>query len=108
MTVSVYFSTGLRQEDCGGYDYAIGVEPTSLKMTVHHNLGLLGTASVPLPDEVLTFLLTSLGVWAADKVTPRQQAPDAWTRRLQSVLPGGGVDGGPAGVVLPGRFSHRR
>ena len=90
MTVSVYFSTGLRQEDCGGYDYAIGVEPTSLKMTVHHNLGLLGTASVPLPDEVLTFLLTSLGVWAADKVSPRQQAPDVWTRRLRVSCPAAG------------------
>jgi hypothetical protein len=90
MTVSVYFSTGLRQEDCGGYDYAIGVEPTSLKMTVHHNLGLLGTASVPLPDQVLTFLLTSLGVWAADKVAPRHQAPDVWTRRLRVSCPAAG------------------
>ena len=36
------------------------------------------------------FLLTGIGLWAADKIVPRQQAPDAWTRRLTLSCPAAG------------------
>jgi 7-cyano-7-deazaguanine synthase in queuosine biosynthesis len=90
MSVSVYFSTGRQCEEKTDYTHAIGLEPTSLPLKVHHNLGLLGTATGPLPDEVLTFLMTSIGIWAADKSALRQQTPDAWTRRLRVSFPAAG------------------
>ncbi len=90
MSTSIYFGTACRPETTGSYDVAIGLEPTSLDLQVHHNLGLLGHAPGPLPDEVLSFLATIIGVWAADKIAPRQQAPDAWTRRLRLSCPAPG------------------
>ena len=90
MSVSVYFSTGLQPENTLGYDHAVGLEPTSLNLKIHHNLGLLGSAPGPLPDKVLGFLLTGIGLWAADKIVPRQQARDAWTRRLRLSCPEAG------------------
>ena len=90
MSVSVYFSTGLQPENTLGYDHAVGLEPTSLNLKIHHNLGLLGSAPGPLPDKVLGFLLTGIGLWAADKIVLRQQARDAWTRRLRLSCPGDG------------------
>lgn len=87
MTVSIFFSTGPTPEPDRDYDYAIGLAPTPLPLKVHHNLGLLSAAPLPVPAAVRAFLVASLGVWAADKATPRQQAPDAWTRRLRLSLP---------------------
>lgn len=69
------------------YDHVVGLQPTVLPAQVHHNLGLLGTGSHPLPENVLTLLVVSLGVWVADKLAPRQQAADAWTRRLEVFCP---------------------
>ncbi len=43
-----------------------------------------------MPDQVLTFLLTCLAVWATDKIVPRQQAPDVWTRQLRISCPAPG------------------
>ncbi len=48
MSVSVYFSTGRQPEDTLGYDHAIGLEPTSLDLKIHHNLGLLGSGTTPV------------------------------------------------------------
>ena len=90
MSHKVYFSAGLHQEDSLGFDSAIGLEPTSLALSVHHNLGLLGTGPGLLPEAVLTFLVTSIGVWATDKVALRKAAPDAWTRRLRLSCPAPG------------------
>jgi 7-cyano-7-deazaguanine synthase in queuosine biosynthesis len=90
MGVRVYFSTGLEPEATLGHDHAIGLDPTSLNLKIHHNLGLLGAAPNPLPDKVLTFLLTSLAVWATDKIAPRRQARDAWTRQLNISCPAPG------------------
>ncbi|MGQ9921993.1 MAG: hypothetical protein ACUVRZ_11815 [Desulfobacca sp.] len=69
------------------YDHVVGLQPTILPAQVHHNLGLLGTGSQPLPENVFTLLLVSLGVWVADKLAPRQQAADAWTRSLEVFCP---------------------
>ncbi len=87
MTVRVSFGAGTPVDPAICFDYAIGLAPTARPLTVHHNLGLLGAAPRPLPEEVLTFLITSIGIWATDKVVPRQQAPDAWTRQLNLSLP---------------------
>ena len=62
MGISVYFGVGRQPEKTGYADIAIGLEPTALKLKVHHNLDLLGTGSLPLPAEVLKFLLISLGI----------------------------------------------
>ncbi len=48
MSVSVYFSTGWQPEANLGYDHAIGLEPTSLDLKIHHNLGLLGSGTTPV------------------------------------------------------------
>lgn len=69
------------------YDHLVGLKPTVLPAQVHHNLDLLGTGSHPLPEKVLTFLVISLGVWVADKLAPRHQAADAWTRCLEVFCP---------------------
>lgn len=90
MSLSIFFGTGSRPETTVGYDVAIGLAPTSLDLTVHHNLGMLGNAPGPLPDEVAAFLTTGIGVWAADKIAPRQQAPDVWTRQLRLSCPAPG------------------
>jgi hypothetical protein len=87
MRASIYVSTGPDPEDYHGYDHAIGLQPTPLYLKINHNLGILGTAPGQLPDAVLTFLVASIGVWAADKIVPRASAPDAWTRRLQVSCP---------------------
>ncbi|HAY22646.1 MAG TPA: hypothetical protein DCY27_10880 [Desulfobacterales bacterium] len=87
MGISVYFGVGRQPEKTGYADIAIGLEPTALKLKVHHNLDLLGTGSLPLPAEVLKFLLISLGIWSADKVALRGLAADAWTRSLKVSLP---------------------
>jgi hypothetical protein len=98
MSVSVYFSTGRQSEDTLGCDHAVGLEPTSLDLKIHHNLGLLGSAPQTLPDQVLTFLLTCLAVWATDKIVVRQQASDAWTRQLKLSCPAPGWSKALAGV----------
>ena len=72
------------------YDHLVGLKPTALPAQVHHNLDLLGTGSRPLPEKVLTVLVASLGVWVADKLTPRHQAADAWTRCLEVHCPAPG------------------
>ncbi|MDP1761036.1 MAG: hypothetical protein Q8L43_02320, partial [Deltaproteobacteria bacterium] len=52
-------------------------EPGGDGYPLHHNLARL--PAVPgLPGQaVAAFLLTALGVWAADKFSPRRAAPDA-------------------------------
>jgi hypothetical protein len=62
-------------------------EPGAPGYPLHHNLARL-PAPAGLPGQaVLAFLLAALGVWAADKFTPRRDAPDAWTRALTLHLP---------------------
>ncbi|MBM4289961.1 MAG: hypothetical protein FJ135_17775 [Deltaproteobacteria bacterium] len=90
MSVKVFIGSGSETESVGRYDCAIGLGPSSLGMMVHHNLGLLGQGAGSLPEEVRTFLVVGIGVWAADKAVPRQSAPDAWTRQLQVSLPAAG------------------
>ncbi len=72
------------------YDHVVGLKPTDLPVQVHHNLDLLGTGSHPLPEKVLALLVAALGVWVADKLTPRHRAPDAWTRVLEVSCPAPG------------------
>lgn len=88
--VSVYFGAGGRPDDTAGHDWGIGLAPSPLGLQVHHNLGLLSGGREPLSAAAQTFLVASLGLWAADKISPRQAAPDAWTRRLRLSLPAPG------------------
>jgi hypothetical protein len=90
MAVSLHFSTGFDPQDCHGFDHAVGLPPTTADLKVHHNLDILGSAPGHLPDAIQTFLVTAIGLWAADKIVPRQSAPDAWTRRLHVSLPAAG------------------
>jgi 7-cyano-7-deazaguanine synthase in queuosine biosynthesis len=56
--------------------------------TVHHNLERL-FAFPRMPSlEAQAFLLAALGVWAADKLKPRRDAADAWSREFVVHLPG--------------------
>jgi 7-cyano-7-deazaguanine synthase in queuosine biosynthesis len=54
---------------------------------LHHNLCRLFSTPAPPGPSVQAFLLVALGVWAADKLQPRQKTPDAWTRQLTLHLP---------------------
>lgn len=54
---------------------------------LHHELAQM-LAAPQLPGEAAqVFLLAALGVWAADKLLPRREAPDAWTREIILHLP---------------------
>ena len=62
-------------------------EPGRSGYPLHHDLAQL-LAAPQLPGEAAqTFLLAALGVWAADKLLPRREAPDAWTREIILHLP---------------------
>jgi 7-cyano-7-deazaguanine synthase in queuosine biosynthesis len=62
-------------------------EPGRSGYPLHHDLAQM-LAAPHLPGEAAqTFLLAALGVWAADKLLPRREAPDAWTRDLILHLP---------------------
>ncbi len=54
---------------------------------LHHDLGQLPAAPQIPGEEAQSFLLLALGVWAADKLLPRTEAPDAWTRQISLHLP---------------------
>jgi 7-cyano-7-deazaguanine synthase in queuosine biosynthesis len=62
-------------------------EPGQAGYPLHHNLTRLPAASGLLREAVQAFLLAALGVWAADKLLPRNAAPDAWTRQITLNLP---------------------
>lgn len=53
---------------------------------IHHNLEFF-VHPVPPPPAVIAFLLAALGVWAGDKLLPRNSQPDAWTREIVLHLP---------------------
>ncbi|MEJ2673093.1 MAG: hypothetical protein P8168_13030 [Deltaproteobacteria bacterium] len=62
-------------------------EPGLPGYPLHHNFASLFSSPAPPGPPVLAFLMTALGVWAADKLQPRRLTPDAWTRRLTLYLP---------------------
>jgi 7-cyano-7-deazaguanine synthase in queuosine biosynthesis len=62
-------------------------EPGLYGYPIHHNLEQF-FASPHLPAGTVTdFLLTSLAIWAADKLVLRRHSPDAWTRDITLSLP---------------------
>src|SRR3989339_792892 len=62
-------------------------EPGQDGYPLHHNLARLPAAPGLPSQAVSAFLLAALGVWAADKFSPRRAAPDAWTRHFTINLP---------------------
>jgi 7-cyano-7-deazaguanine synthase in queuosine biosynthesis len=62
-------------------------EPGQPGYSLHHNLSRLPAAPGQPGQAVMAFLLAALGVWAADKLLPRSNAPDAWTRQIKLHLP---------------------
>ncbi|MCL4502603.1 MAG: hypothetical protein M1438_12255 [Deltaproteobacteria bacterium] len=54
---------------------------------LHHDLRQMLSAPHPPGETAQAFLLSALGVWAADKLLPRREAPDAWTRNIILHLP---------------------
>ena len=62
-------------------------EPGAAGYPVHHNLERLYASPRPPGPEVASFLLMALAAWATDKLLPRQQTPDAWTRGIVLHLP---------------------
>ena len=77
-----------RRRPPAGMDAVIHLdEPGGNGYPLHHNLGELWGTPHPFGQEVAAFLLTALGVWAADKLIPRRTAADAWTRQLVLHLP---------------------
>jgi 7-cyano-7-deazaguanine synthase in queuosine biosynthesis len=87
MTFNLYLKgRGSRDRLPRGLDAVIHLdEPGTAGYPVHHNLQQLPLLHPPGP-EVQAFL--ALGVWAADKLLPREEAPDAWTRSITLHLPG--------------------
>jgi len=62
-------------------------EPGQSGYPLHHNLSRLFSTPRPPGQPVQAFLMAALGVWAADKLQPRQKTPDAWTRQFTLHLP---------------------
>jgi hypothetical protein len=62
-------------------------EPRVSGYPLHHNLPELWPLPGHTQPPVSAFLLSALGVWAADKLLPRSSAPDAWTRHIVLHLP---------------------
>jgi 7-cyano-7-deazaguanine synthase in queuosine biosynthesis len=62
-------------------------EPGLSGYPLHHNLSRFCKAPAPPGQAVLAFLVIALGVWAADKLQPRRDTPDAWTREITLHLP---------------------
>ncbi|MDD5641665.1 MAG: hypothetical protein PHX53_08455 [Syntrophales bacterium] len=62
-------------------------EPGASGYPIHHNLDRLLVTPLPPTPAVSAFLLAALGVWAADKLLPRNSTPDAWTREIVLHLP---------------------
>ena len=62
-------------------------EPGRSGYPLHHDFAQM-LAAPQLPGEAAqAFLLAALGVCAADKLLPRREAPDAWTRDIILHLP---------------------
>lgn len=89
MAVKILLQPGPPPADLArlSFDHVVGLQPSPLPVKIHHNLGLLAGGRTVLPERVLTALVVSLGVWAADKLVPRRQAEDAWTRYLEVSCP---------------------
>jgi 7-cyano-7-deazaguanine synthase in queuosine biosynthesis len=62
-------------------------EPGASGYPLHHNLDRLFSHPAPPPPAVTAFLLAALGVWAGDKLLPRNTTSDAWTREVILHLP---------------------
>jgi 7-cyano-7-deazaguanine synthase in queuosine biosynthesis len=62
-------------------------EPGLSGYPLHHNLSRLFNTPAPPSQSVQAFLMVALGVWAADKLQPRQKTLDAWTRQLTLYVP---------------------
>jgi len=62
-------------------------EPGAGGYALHHNLDRFFITPFSPPPAVAAFLLAALGVWAGDKLLPRNAAPDAWTREIVLHLP---------------------
>ena len=89
MSVHIYLcAPGEPRRPPPGMDAVIHLdEPGRSGYPLHHHLARLPAPAGPSGQETLAFLLTALGVWAADKLLPRRAAPDAWTRRITLHLP---------------------
>lgn len=77
----------LNEPPPGSFDYLISLQPSSLGLTVHHNLDQLWIGPRPPGQSSQSFFLLALGAWSADKVISRAVAPDAWTRELYLSIP---------------------
>jgi hypothetical protein len=62
-------------------------EPGRPGYPLHLDLGQMLAAPYLPRESAQGFLLAALGVWAADKLLPRREAPDAWTREIVLHLP---------------------
>jgi len=62
-------------------------EPRASGYPLHHNLQAMFIQPSPPPPAVSSFLLAAMGVWAGDKLLPRNSQPDAWTREMVLYLP---------------------
>jgi 7-cyano-7-deazaguanine synthase in queuosine biosynthesis len=49
---------------------------------IHHNLEQFFSSPQGPRENVAAFLMVSLGIWVADKLIPRRETPDAWTREI--------------------------
>jgi 7-cyano-7-deazaguanine synthase in queuosine biosynthesis len=89
MNCSLYLrAPGEKRRPPAGMDAVIHLdEPDLVGYPLHHNLFRLFNMPVSPGQSVQAFLLMAMGVWAADKLQPRQTTADAWTRQLTLHLP---------------------
>lgn len=84
MAFAIYFKApGERFRPPRGADAVIHLnEPGVSGYPIHHNLEQFLTLPQAPSEAVVSFLITALGVWAADKLLPRYGTRDAWTREI--------------------------
>lgn len=92
MAFALYFKApGERFRSPRGADAVLHLdEPGVSGYPIHHNLEQFLTSPQAPSETVVSFLITALGVWAADKLLPRSGTRDAWTREIALHLPASG------------------
>jgi 7-cyano-7-deazaguanine synthase in queuosine biosynthesis len=89
MAIQLYLKApGEKRRPPAGLAAVLQLEaPGASGYLLHHNLSRLPVFPGYPGQAVQSFLLATLGVWAADKFCRRSDAPDAWTREIVLNLP---------------------
>jgi 7-cyano-7-deazaguanine synthase in queuosine biosynthesis len=77
-----------KRRPSGKADAVVHLEESSAPgLILHNNFQQFWPLPSGKQDQVQGFLVFALGVWAADKLMPRNLRPDAWTREFVADIP---------------------